>query len=104
MGEIQILTEASEWRFEPGKLNPADGATRSEIKCEALPHDWLEGPQFLQEPNDQWPSDLPWLVVSEDMKTVRAHHGKTTSSDFSWAEIGLTAENLYQFLQFDGQS
>lgn len=31
IGEIQTLTDSTEWRFVPGKQNPADGATRSEI-------------------------------------------------------------------------
>lgn len=59
VGEIQVLTEPSEWRFVPGRLNPADGATRSELECEAIRPDWLEGPSFLHGPEDQWPPDLP---------------------------------------------
>ena len=48
VGEIQSLTDPSEWRFVPGKLNIADVATRSLlIDEEPIPPDWLEGPNFL---------------------------------------------------------
>ena len=50
VGEIQSLTDPSEWRFVPGKLNIADVATRSLlIDEEPIPPGWLEGPDFLKQ-------------------------------------------------------
>ena len=59
IGEIQSLTDAAEWRFVPGKLNPADLATRSVIEEVAIASSWLSGPDFLQEKEENWPKDLP---------------------------------------------
>jgi hypothetical protein len=47
IGEIQTLTEANEWRFVPGKLNPVVAATRSQLEAKVVPYGWLEGPSFL---------------------------------------------------------
>ncbi len=49
IGEIQSLTEPQEWRFVPGKRNPADTATRSQLEVEAVPYIWFDGPEFLHE-------------------------------------------------------
>jgi hypothetical protein len=49
IGEIQTLTEAHEWRFVPGRLNPVGAATRSVLEAEAIPGYWLNGPAFLYE-------------------------------------------------------
>lgn len=43
VGEIQTLTEPEEWRFIPGRLNPADEAMRSSIEEEALSARWWDG-------------------------------------------------------------
>jgi hypothetical protein len=37
IGEIQTLRETQEWRFVPGRLNPADAATPSPIGEEVWP-------------------------------------------------------------------
>jgi hypothetical protein len=71
VGEIQTLTEPNEWRFVPGRLNPADVATRSSLEEEALPSKWWEGPDFLRCPEEEWPKDLPWMVVLEEVRPVR---------------------------------
>jgi hypothetical protein len=54
-----MLTEPEEWRFVPGKLNPADEATQSVIEEEGLSQRWLKGPEFLFQPESEWPKDLP---------------------------------------------
>jgi hypothetical protein len=77
VGEIQMLTEPEEWRFVPGKLNPADEATRSVIEEEGLSQRWLKGPEFLFQPESEWPKDLPWIPVPDEMRACRTptlHH------------------------------
>ena len=70
IGEIQTITETQEWRFIPGKLNPSDLATRSELEEKYLiPDEWSTGPEFLRQSEMEWPKDLPWAVVKEDMRT-----------------------------------
>lgn len=75
LGKIQTLTEAEEWRFVPGKLNPA---TRSVLDCEAIPMDWLDGPEFLYQPAEDWPADLLWIVIQEEIRSTRAHLTEST--------------------------
>ena len=54
-----MLTDSSEWRFIPGKLNPVDHATQSAQDIEeTLPASWLDGPLFLREPEEQWPVSI----------------------------------------------
>ena len=61
IGEIQELTEPHEWRHLPGKLNPADLATRSDFGepgSDRIPNHWIQGPEFLYEEEEKWPKDL----------------------------------------------
>ena len=59
LGEVQTRTEANQWRFVPGKLNPSDLATRSIFEDgEPITAAWLEGPGFLMSPEEFWPKDL----------------------------------------------
>lgn len=89
IGEIQTLTEALEWRFIPGKLNPADAATRSTMGDEAIPSLWLDGPPFLLGNEDDWPRDLPWMAVTEELRPVRSHHTFTSTSTFDWGHVNI---------------
>lgn len=103
IGEIQTLTEAAEWRFVPGRQNPADGATRSEIECEAVPPDWPDGPPFLHGPDERWPVDLPWIVVQEEIRTAHAHISVSNQHEFDWKTVGLTVDDLAIFVQLQGK-
>lgn len=74
LGEIQTLTDANQWRFVPGKLNPSDLATRSLLDDSSpIPHHWFESPDFLQLSEEHWPKDLPWMPVTEELRSVRAN-------------------------------
>lgn len=55
LGEIGEYTLQNEWRWVPSHQNPADDATR--FSSEALESDarWFVGPDFLHQPEDQWP-------------------------------------------------
>ena len=74
-----MLTEPEEWRFVPGKLNPADEATRSVIKEESLSLRWLKGPKFLFKPESEWPKDLPWIAVPDEMRACRTYATQLTT-------------------------
>ena len=98
IGEIQSLTKPPEWRFIPGKINPADIATRAKLEDEAIPHAWLLGPPFLLEPIDCWPEDLPWMKVTEELRTVRAHHAEVQVT-FDWNAVTLADSTIQQLVQ-----
>ena len=103
LGEIQTLTESSEWRFVPGKINPADAATRSQLDAEAIPYVWLDGPDFLRDTEESWPADLPWMTVTEEMRAVRAHHLTTEPPPFDWESVHLPAEDIPRFALLQGE-
>lgn len=56
VGEIQTLTNPSQWRYVPTESNPADLLTRglsvSQLKISRL---WWRGPDFLLQPKEEWP-------------------------------------------------
>lgn len=73
IGEIQTITQPEEWRTIPGKLNPADLATRSSLDEQPIPPIWLNGPSFLLQSEDHWPPYLPWMVVKEEIRPSRSY-------------------------------
>lgn len=73
IGEIQALTEPREWRFVPGRLNPADVVTRSALESEAIPVLCLDGPAFLQQAEEMWPTNFPYCAVAEEIRPARTY-------------------------------
>lgn len=55
LGEIDSLTNISEWRYVPTKLNVADIATRETFNYECFLNEWFKGPQFLYSHEGAWP-------------------------------------------------
>ncbi|XP_062556893.1 uncharacterized protein LOC134221721 [Armigeres subalbatus] len=56
ISEILEISEAHEWRWIPGKQNPADDATKWSSLPELSSEDrWFNGPDFLRCPEDDWP-------------------------------------------------
>ena len=43
VGELQTITEADEWRFLPGRLNPVDAATQSTLDGDIFSEIWWSG-------------------------------------------------------------
>ena len=105
-GEIQTLTEAHEWRFVPGKMNPADAATRSELVEEAVPKCWLEGPEFLYQTEEYWPTDVPWIAVMEEIRKCKIQTAKVTE-DFrpvsSWWSARVAVEDIPVLVKLEGR-
>ena len=94
IGEIQTLTEASEWRFVPGRLNPADAATRSAFGDEPLPPGWLEGPTFLPELETDWPQDLPGIAVTVVLRAKKINNTTAASPPLDWKEVEIKREDI----------
>ena len=70
IGEIQSLTKPEEWRHVPGRLNPADAATRSDLnKLSSCWERWTNGPDFLLKSENYWPQDIGPERINEEMKT-----------------------------------
>ncbi|XP_054643496.1 uncharacterized protein LOC129187811 isoform X1 [Dunckerocampus dactyliophorus] len=70
---IREATEVCQWRYIESKLNPADEASRglnadSFTSCQR----WINGPDFLRNPEQEWPEPFePQLVSSQDPEVKR---------------------------------
>lgn len=105
-GEIQTLTEPHEWRFVPGKMNPADAATRSELVEEAVRKCWLEGPEFLYQTEEFWPTDIPWIAVVDEIRKCKIQTAKVTEEDrpvSSWQNEQVTVSDLPALVKLEGR-
>lgn len=61
---IREITEVNQWRYVPGKLNPADLPSRGCSPRELLHSRWWEGPAWLALPEENWPSNT--MEVNEE--------------------------------------
>ncbi|XP_045034626.1 uncharacterized protein LOC123475691 [Daphnia magna] len=103
IGEIQSVTNPSEWRFVSGKQNIADVATRSLlVDEEPIPPGWLEGPDFLKQPVDLWPKDLPWMAVSAERRATHSQHLTKTRFEHDWSKLKIDSSNLSSCLKMEG--
>lgn len=56
VGEIHEDSNPDQWRYVPGKLNPADHGTRGLTVRELIDNEsWWYGPEFLNQPETKWP-------------------------------------------------
>ena len=79
----QILNVSSrgQWRFCPGSLNPADIPSRGFRRSGPSQNKvWLEGPEFLKLPQNQWPKDIPTSNVEneEALKEITRNQAEPT--------------------------
>ena len=58
LGGVDDLTNLSEWRWVPTKLNPTDEATGDGGRVPGLESQWMQGPSFLAEEELWWPETL----------------------------------------------
>ncbi len=95
VGELQTITEADEWRFVPGRLNPADAATRSTLDGDIFPDIWWSGPDFLSHPEEDWPADLPWMKIGDEAKSIRViSAAQTIKTD--WTNVQILESDVPQ--------
>lgn len=76
--QIQELTPPSIWRHVPTLYNPVDCASRGLLPSDLVKHPlWWNGPPFLLEPSDKWPS--PMIFPSNDDVPLHNSELKTKS-------------------------
>ncbi|XP_055597343.1 uncharacterized protein LOC129747259 [Uranotaenia lowii] len=75
IGHILTETNPAEWRWVPSDRNPADLATKwGKGPQLELSSTWLQGPQFLQQSEEAWPSTpTPCLPVEIELRPVHVH-------------------------------
>lgn len=83
---IRDNSEIEQWRYVPNSLNPVDDASRG-LKVEDLvTQRWIKGPEFLQEPEEMWPTfPVDTGVTADDPEvkrslTVNAIHVDTNAA------------------------
>lgn len=83
--EIRENSRPEEWRHVPGTLNPADDASRGINPAKLTPdHRWLQGPEFLWQPESLWPN-----VRIEEIPDENLEFKKEASANFTDVEVAL---------------
>jgi DNA-binding transcriptional regulator YiaG len=58
IGEIQSVTQPTQWHYVPTDMNPADMVSRGARVSELSDCVWLNGPKFLMLSEEQWPKKI----------------------------------------------
>ena len=83
LGKIHSLNNPSQWRYVPSKLNPADIATHPSGLNDLINNKiWINGPEFLSKPKDEWPHDKSSLPEQHQLKEFKSKCGQ--SKDNKW--------------------
>jgi hypothetical protein len=71
--EIHEYTQPEQWRYVPGRLNPADDGSRG-LPVEAFLSKccWWSGPEFLYEDVNQWPElKIAYQLPEDDQEVLK---------------------------------
>ncbi|XP_062711745.1 uncharacterized protein LOC134289626 [Aedes albopictus] len=105
VGEILEHTTASEWRWVPSKMNPADEATKWGSGPYFDPNSkWFQGPDFLHLSEADWPrpTEPVWATCEEIRASVLHHCSFEPAIDFdrysSWVRLQRTIAFALRFL------
>ena len=82
--EIHEHTKSEQWRYVPGKLNPADDGSRG-VPIEAFLSNcrWWSGPEFLYKDIDHWPEIKTAEIPDDDQEVLKKRVCKSTSTSYS---------------------
>ncbi|TWW54954.1 hypothetical protein D4764_09G0000030 [Takifugu flavidus] len=73
VAEIQSLTDVSNWRYVDTANNPADDITRGKtLKELSRPHRWHQGPAFLRQTEDHWPTSPSSYLEADDSELKKS--------------------------------
>ena len=98
--EILKLTSKEEWRFCPGKLNPADIPSRG-LKGQELVESkiWWNGPEFLYNPETEWPTSPEGVTMPDkDACTEMAKEPLNISHSLVNANVDCATADLNQII------
>ena len=102
--EIRSLTENSDWQFVPGNLNPADLPSRGCSPRELLSSKWWMGPDWLYNPESNWPKTQKVYEEDEVMKEVKksavANFLTLENSHFKISDYFSSYSKLIRFLAY----
>lgn len=88
--EICALTEANQWSYVPSQMNPADLPSRGCSPRHVLKLSWWEGPNWLKDPKDVWPTFQikpdQTLVFSERRRGLTVLNVNIVTNSFKWYE------------------
>lgn len=77
VNEILENTSIRQWRYVPSALNPADYATKWHADSLSQHNIWFDGPTFLKEPENCWPTQTfpneEELVVATSIAQTTTH-------------------------------
>ncbi|XP_055615006.1 uncharacterized protein LOC129761312 [Toxorhynchites rutilus septentrionalis] len=104
VGEILEITDVSEWRWVPSKLNPADEATKWGRGPYFHPDSqWFNRPDLLRLPEEKWPQMTGTVeVTTEDARpSVLFHFAMEPVLDFerftTWKRMLRTTAYVLRF-------
>ena len=63
---IRAASNVAQWRYVNGSLNPADCASRGISAAHFLSSGWIQGPEFLQQPESEWPKSPEFTMTQND--------------------------------------
>jgi hypothetical protein len=110
--EISEETIPEQWRYYPGKLNPADDASRGLSQQKLCSQSrWWNGPAFLWQERENWPTTEVSSIPNDDpevlakvkihvIKTAAAHDdmlSKLISYHSSWIKLQRNLAWLARF-------
>ena len=67
VGEIQNNSDPSQWKHIPGEENVADDVSRG-LHVQHLMGRWMNGPEFLKLPEEEWPVQTTTPYREKDME------------------------------------
>ncbi|XP_036340014.1 uncharacterized protein LOC118749325 [Rhagoletis pomonella] len=96
ISEILQSTNPNQWRWVPGKLNPADEGTR--LHTFSPSSKWLNGPPFLRLREDEWPLMPDGVLSKEAQVEMRTKELYTVQNNENVIPFNKYS-NYYRFLK-----